>query len=125
MKTYKDQPSWEKIQNYLPGHNRITKDFYPVEKSLYWNKMKIHIDFYPASQSKVKIILLHGVGGNGRLLSFIGIPLFKNGYEVICPDLPGYGLTELNNNMPSYETWVNLVKFRQCPPKIDYFNVKL
>lgn len=43
--------------------------------------------------------MLHGVGGNGRLLSFIGVPLFSNGFEVVVPDLPGYGLSIINDKI--------------------------
>lgn len=110
MQTYKNKKIWKKIQNYLPKHNRITKDFYPVENYWEWHQNNIHIDFYPNPSSKVKIILLHGIGGNGRLLSFIGIPLYKHEYEVICPDLPGYGLTQIEKSKFNYPMWVNLVK---------------
>lgn len=56
------------------------------------------------------MILLHGVGGNGRVLSFIGVPLYKRGYEIVCPDLPGYGITQTNKNNVDYNIWVNMVK---------------
>lgn len=110
LQTYKNKKTWKEIQNYLPQNNRLTKDSYPVEKYWEWHQNKIHIDFYPNPSSKVKIILLHGVGGNGRLLSFIGVPLYKCGYEIISPDLPGYGMTQVKKSSFDYTMWINLVK---------------
>lgn len=54
---------------------------------------------------KATVIMFHGVGGNGRLLSCIAIPLVKNGFEVICPDLPLYGYTEFDGKV-DYQSWV-------------------
>lgn len=68
--------------------------------------MKIHIDHYKPTYPKGKIILFHGVGGNGRLLSFIALPLLKNGFEIICPDMPLYGYTRYSNPI-TYDTWVS------------------
>ncbi|MHB8066212.1 MAG: alpha/beta hydrolase, partial [Ruminiclostridium sp.] len=50
--------------------------------------------------------MFHGVGGNGRLLSFIALPLVKNGFEVICPDLPLYGYTQYKGTI-TYDLWVS------------------
>ena len=65
----------------------------------------IHVDHYIPQKAKAIIVILHGVGGNGRLLSFIGLPLLRQGYEVVCPDLPMYGHTVANGAV-SYEDWV-------------------
>lgn len=54
--------------------------------------------------------MLHGVGGNGRVLSFVGAPLYSMGYEVIAPDLPGYGLTQMNEGRWDYSAWISLVR---------------
>lgn len=50
-------------------------------------------------------LIYHGVGGNGRLLSFIAKPLHKAGYGVICPDLPLYGHTVCNEKI-TYIDWI-------------------
>jgi len=110
MQTYQNHKTWKDMQKYLPENNRINSEVYPDEYYWEWQDNKIHIDFYKNDSSKAKLILLHGVGGNGRLLSFIGVPLFKRGYEVICPDLPGYGITQMGNNIIDYNIWVNMVK---------------
>ncbi len=66
---------------------------------------RIHLDVYSPESAKATIILLHGVGGNGRLLSFLAVPLYRSGYEVICPDLPLYGYSESIGTV-AYDTWV-------------------
>ncbi|MBO5620452.1 MAG: hypothetical protein J5959_02340 [Butyrivibrio sp.] len=53
------------------------------------------------------MVLFHGVGGNGRLLEFIALPLWRSGYEVICPDLPLYGLTAYKGKV-SYPDWIGM-----------------
>ncbi len=107
---YKEKNNWRKRQQFLPEHNRIEDDLVPQEKVWDWNGNRIHLDFYPAPQSDYKVILLHGVGGNGRVLSFIGVPLYKKGIEIIAPDLPGYGCSEVKDEHSDYSHWVQLVR---------------
>lgn len=68
--------------------------------------MQIHIDEYERN-AKTTVVVLHGVGGNGRLVSFFAVPLVREGYNVICPDLPGYGLTKYNKRL-SYNDWIEV-----------------
>lgn len=99
---------WEKIQEFVPEHNRITADFKPVEKWYDFNGIEIRYDEYkPQEESKTTVVILHGVGGNGRLLSFIAVPLLKAGLNVVCPDLPGYGYTKINKDF-DYKTWIEV-----------------
>ena len=109
MEKYENKITWKKIQKFLPEHNRITEEFYPIEEAWNWNGNQIHLDRYVNPSADKKVILLHGGGGNGRLLSFMGIPLLKEGYEVVAPDLPGYGLSKINDGIIDYQMWVNLV----------------
>lgn len=86
--------------------------------------MDIHIDHYKPLSPKGRVILFHGVGGNGRLLSCIALPLMKNGYEVICPDLPLYGYTQYSQTI-TYSTWVScgteIVKYYQKTDNLPTF----
>lgn len=41
------------------------------------------------------VIVLHGGGGNGRVVMTLGSMLHESGAEVVAPDLPGYGLPRL------------------------------
>lgn len=109
MNSYKALTLWQDIMALLPEHNQIDEFSEPKEIIWHWKNHKIHLDHYVNESAKMKIIALHGVGGNGRLLSMINVPLFKSGIEVIAPDLPGYGITEVNGKTIDFNMWVNLV----------------
>lgn len=52
----------------------------------------VSIACYCAGDSSDTILLLHGAGVDSAMLSWAEvIPLLSNGYQVIAPDLPGYG----------------------------------
>lgn len=104
--TYENDRYWKQLQKYLPPHNRLTDDCLPSEKFSVIKGERIHIDHYQQQKPKARLILFHGVGSNGRLLSCIAAPLWKQGYEVICPDLPLYGYSEPKGTV-TYETWVD------------------
>ncbi len=118
MNSYNSDQIWRQVQNYLPKYNQLSSETMPEEYFIDIYGMWIHIDHYKPTSPKAKIILFHGVGGNGRILSFIAVPFFKNGYEVICPDLPLYGYTEANGKV-IYDTWVTCGK-----EIVDYYQRK-
>jgi alpha-beta hydrolase superfamily lysophospholipase/GNAT superfamily N-acetyltransferase len=103
--SYLNDSTWPKIQEFLPPPNRLSKETMPDEYSLPLSGMKIHVDHYRVDSPKGTLVLFHGVGGNGRLLSFIAVRLAANGFEVICPDLPLYGYTKYSGRI-TYGTWV-------------------
>lgn len=108
---FKDNLIWKEVQKYLPEHNRISDEVTPSEKTVDFSDIKIRYDEYVPAKSFEKIIVIfHGVGGNGRLLSFIAVPLVKAGFKVICPDLPGYGYTQINKSF-EYSTWIDVGSF--------------
>ncbi len=103
---YKNDTIWRDIQTFLPTQNRLSADTMPRECYAPLNNgHRIHLDVYSSNEAKATIILLHGVGGNGRMLSFLAVPLYKCGYEVICPDLPLYGYSEYSGTV-TYHSWV-------------------
>lgn len=104
-KGYENDTIWRQIQEYLPIENRIDGNNAPHEEWIEIGKNQIHIDHYICNDAKGTVVIYHGVGGNGRLLSFIAIPLNKAGYEVICPDLPLYGHTICDGKI-TYSDWV-------------------
>ena len=110
MESYETYSSWKTFQTFFPKEWRITSKNKPVEYYWNWDNFDVHIDHYyvDSTQKKHKLILLHGGGGNGRLLSPIAVFLQKLGYECIAPDLPGFGLTKIHKSN-SYYTWINLV----------------
>lgn len=104
-KGYSKDTVWKQIQEYLPEENRLNYSNMPNEEIMEFGKNTIHIDHYSCTNEKGVIIIYHGVGGNGRLLSFIAVPLRKAGYEIVCPDLPLYGHTICNGKV-AYSDWV-------------------
>ena len=66
---YNENAAWKELQSCLPSRNRITDEIKPNEKYRKINGMEIHIDEYERD-SNITFVILHGVGGNGRLLSF-------------------------------------------------------
>ncbi len=104
-KGYENDTIWREIQEYLPVNNRIDDNNVPEEEWLEIGENQIHVDHYICKDAKGVVVIYHGVGGNGRLLSFIAVPLHKSGYEVICPDLPLYGHSVCNGKI-TYFDWV-------------------
>lgn len=104
-KGYENDIIWRQIQEYLPVKNRIDDNNAPKEEWLETGKNQIHIDHYICNDAKGIVAIYHGVGGNGRLLSFIAVPLHKAGYEVICPDLPLYGHSVCSGKT-TYSDWI-------------------
>ncbi len=107
---YKENETWQKVQDFLPKHNQLNQNEMPVQEWVEMEKMSIHVDHYIQKNPKATIIMLHGVGGNGRLLSFIALALWRLGYEIICPDLPMYGHTVVDMDI-SYENWIETAEF--------------
>lgn len=109
---FKDNSIWVELQNYLPQNNRITDEIQPEEKTIEYRNSTIRFDEYvPKNKdADITIVIFHGVGGNGRLLSFIAVPLLRAGFKVICPDLPGYGYTVIKESF-DYSTWIDYGSF--------------
>lgn len=107
---YSDQKEWKEIQQYLPKKLHFTNSYQPVEKWWDWKGHKVHLDCFPNPNAKAKVILLHGVGTNGRQMSMIlGGPLSKYGFETIAIDMPSYGVTEVRKGaLVKYDDWVDL-----------------
>ncbi|MGN6721068.1 MAG: alpha/beta hydrolase [Marmoricola sp.] len=107
---YRNQQAWRDIQAFLPEEYRIPPDEEPVEE--WWNHLghRIHLDTYRNPEAPVRVILLHGVGTNGRQMSTIlGRPLAQRGFETIAIDMPTYGVTQVaRNSLVRYEDWVRI-----------------
>lgn len=107
---YRKQEAWKEIQRILPEDYHFTDKFVPTEEWWEWKGHKVHLDCFRNPDAEVKIIMLHGVGTNGRQMSMIlGGPLAKAGYETIAIDMPTYGLTEVNRQAKViYDDWIEL-----------------
>ncbi|MCP6719132.1 MAG: alpha/beta hydrolase [Patescibacteria group bacterium] len=69
----------------------------------------LKVKFKVAGQGPV-ILILHGWGASSASWSKVQRILAKNGYEVICPDFPGFGKSETSQepwSITDYMKWVN------------------
>lgn len=101
---------WQKYQRFFPEEIRLTADRLPSEEWWAWEHGDIHIDRLPVAGATLKIILLHGAGGYGRLLAPYAAMLQSCGYETVSPDLPPYGLSRTFSRQPmDYTLWLDLI----------------
>lgn len=107
--TYAQHRAWEAYQPFLPPHLRCEGANEPVEEYWAWRGHRVHLDRHVDADAPVKLIALHGGGGNGRLLASVGIAA-RGTAETVAPDLPGYGHTRLKDGHAfTYDDWVDCV----------------
>jgi pimeloyl-ACP methyl ester carboxylesterase len=68
-----------------------------------------HPSRHVEESSKIRVVLHHGFGTNGRDMSMIlGAPLLKAGYEAVAIDMPNYGMTKVGHGTTVSYDWVNI-----------------
>ena len=101
--------TWKKIQNFLPEDYRWNKELSLSEEFKLWRNSTLYLERFNNPQASYKIILLHGVGTNSRLLNLIaGAKLAEAGYEVLGVDMPYYGMTDNQESYIQYQDWVEI-----------------
>lgn len=58
-----------------------------------------HVDIWqppPDSPIRPTIVYCHGLSSSGRMMANFAKPFHDRGYRVVCPDLPGFGLSLVN-----------------------------
>lgn len=110
-RTYGEQPHWRRIQRHLPAAWQLTEGSLPVEEQWPWRGHLVHVERYPRPEAPVKLVQLHGVGTNGRMMTTaVGAPLRDRGVEPIALDLLGYGQTTVaDGHNPTYDDWISQV----------------
>jgi pimeloyl-ACP methyl ester carboxylesterase len=110
LPTYGNQSTWKEIQKFLPESIHFDETHKPIEE--WWENRghNIHLDRWRSPDAKVRVILHHGVGTNGRQMSLLlGVPLLKEGFEAVAVDMPMYGMTKVApGTTVSYDDWVNI-----------------
>lgn len=97
-------------RRFLPESLKWKDGETPREEYLSWKGFNVHLDRYPNPNSDCKTIVIHGGGGNGRVLGPMAKIVFDSGCEVVAPDLPGFGLTETPKDFKmDYSEWVLLL----------------
>lgn len=107
---YAQQSAWRDIQAHLPTEFQLTPATMPDTEWWAHNGHRIHLDTYRNPDAKVKVILFHGVGTNGRqMTTILGRPLASRGHETIAIDMPTYGVTEVAPHaLVTYADWVQI-----------------
>ena len=94
MKTYHKSAHWRAYQALLSKEFGVDIRQEPEELWMERRGHNLHVDeWVPKTAPRGTVILVHGGGGNGRILSPYADIFVRDGWRVLAPDLPGYGLT--------------------------------
>jgi len=108
-KSYSDNKVWVELQQFLPSEYRWQAGYGPKEEFRPWRSSTLHLERFANPDASHKVILLHGVGTNSRMLNLIvGAPLSRAGFEVVAVDMPFYGMTDNREARIAYEDWVEI-----------------
>ena len=105
MKTnYQHKDFWKNYMINWFGEELIEKwEKYVEIKQIDSAQGKINIEVYKGSDlARPTIVFTHGIAGYARVLLPFLIPLFEKGYNIIAPDLEGYGY---NKRLKGDFTW--------------------
>lgn len=106
---YQDRQDWQTYWDFFPERVRARRTSPPQESWWPWRGMHVHLDRYEQTGAPATVILIHGAGGYGRLLGPYAQLLQDMGYEVVAPDLPGYGLSRAPASLFDYGAWVECI----------------
>jgi alpha-beta hydrolase superfamily lysophospholipase len=108
---YEGSASWTNFKALMASRFGHPIEREPEESWFEWRGHQIHLDtLLPEGTLKGTLILVHGAGGHGRLLTPLGAVAAEHGWKVLAPDFPGYGLTITRENWPEdYGEWPELV----------------
>jgi alpha-beta hydrolase superfamily lysophospholipase len=109
LPTYETQPLWRDYQPFFPEGMRVTPTSLPREEYWRWRDLDVHLDRTTAPGSQIKVIVLHGAGAYGRVMSPAAVIAQRYGYDTVAPDLPGYGLTRIAPKRMTYDLWIDCV----------------
>lgn len=102
------EQGWRQTQALLPPALRLGGPGMPMPEEAWLDvgAFRVHLDCWRRPEAPATVVVVHGGGGNGRLLSPFGAMLAGLGYEVVAPDLPGYGLTRVEHKRALvYDDW--------------------
>ncbi|MCK5128366.1 MAG: alpha/beta fold hydrolase [Clostridiales bacterium] len=93
---YKNQDFWKNYMVKWFGEELIAKwENNVVIKKIPSNDMTINLEILDTgNKNKPTIIMAHGIAGYARVLLPFTMPLFEEGFNIISPDLQGYGYND-------------------------------
>jgi len=103
-RSYTDVSNWRDYEAELPAAFQPAGE-HPEEEWFNWRDIAVHVDRLAAPDAPLKLLLVHGIGGYGRIVLGFGAPYRPQLCEVIAPDLPGYGLTCAPTSRFSFSAW--------------------
>ena len=108
---YAERPSWTRYRDLIAEDFGVRITRTPRESWRPWRGHTLHLDdWLPEGPPRGTVVLVHGGGGNGRMLAPFGDALSGIGHRCLAPDLPGYGITVTRPGwQPDYAEWPELV----------------
>ncbi len=105
-RSYAGVAAWRDYDALLPEGFQVSGER-PEEEWFQWRDIEMHIDRLPAPDAPLKLVLLHGIGGYGRIVLGFGADYRPDLCEVVAPDLPGYGLTRVPARRLVFPEWIS------------------
>ncbi|MDP9642710.1 alpha-beta hydrolase superfamily lysophospholipase [Actinopolyspora lacussalsi] len=106
---YLEHTHWLRYQEFFPGALRSTTTDSPIEHWWSWRGVPLHLDVVRRDDAAAKLLMLHGIGGYGRMLApYAKLPSLVE-LEYVAPDLPGHGLSPAVDSRLTYRHWVDCV----------------
>ena len=114
---YSDKDFWKNYMINWFGEELIDKwEKYVEIKQIDSVKGKINLEIYKnVDLTKPTVVFSHGIAGYARVLLPFLIPLYEKGYNIIAPDLEGYGY---NDRLKGDFTWD--IHLQNLKDTVDY-----
>jgi alpha-beta hydrolase superfamily lysophospholipase len=94
----------------LPPAWQARAQAWPESDWWQWRDMSVHIARVRNPAAKARLLILHGAGGHAGALWPAAALAASLGFEVLVPDLPGYGQTRVpDSGRVCYPDWVDCV----------------
>lgn len=97
-------------RRYEPFVRPVPPDCRRTASEFPWRKWIVHVETIGSVAAPVRILLIHGAGGNAAAMWPFAAHLAGTGAVVSVVDLPGYGRTHPSNSVGiSYRDWQELL----------------